>query len=555
MPKPKWYVLDRTDNPGYTDFKNDALRVDAIASVFPVFFLLVAALVCLNTMTRMVEEERGEIGIYKALGYNNFKIISSYLIYVLVATLFGSVIGLLIGYNVLPRVIFGVYSFTYYLPNIIIYIDPLMFTLITLVAILLILSVTVFSCYNELKEQPASLLRPKPPKKGKKIFLENIKWIWRHISFTGKVTIRNLFRYKKRIFMTIIGIAGCTALTLTGFGLRDGISSIVKLQYGKIFKYTGLLVLNEEINTIDDEFKTILEKEKITDKLLVRQELFSFKTSDKKHDFYLMVPQTNKIDKFIDLRNRTTTEQYELNDDGVIITEKMAQLLGIKKGENIKIRNSDNSLFIVKVNEIVENYAYHYMYMSNNYYEKIFGTKPNYNIILFNSNNENKDQQATNLIDSGKVLNVNFTYNNIKTFDTMVSSLNKIVLVILGASCLLAFVVLYNLTTINITERIREIATIKVLGFYDKEVSSYIYKETVTLTIIGIFVGLFLGVFLHAFVMKTAEMDFIMFSKNIKFISYVLSFGITLFFSALVLLVTHFKLKKIDMIESLKSVE
>ena len=555
IPRPEWYVLDRTDNPGYIDFKNDALRVDAIARVFPVFFLLVAALVCLNTMTRMVEEDRTQIGIFKALGYSNPKIMSSYIAYVSIATVLGSIVGLLIGYNILPRVIFGVYSFTYYLPDIVIYINPIMFITITLVALGLIMSVTLFSCYKELEEQPASLLRPKAPKKGKKIFLENIKIIWNRISFTGKVTIRNLFRYKKRIIMTIVGISGCTALTLTGFGLRDGISSIVKLQYGKVFKYDAMFVLNNDVESIDSDLNSLLKQNNIDSPMLFHQELFSFRQNDKKHDFYMMIPEYSDVSKYINLQNRVTKEKYSITDDGVIITEKMAELLNAKVGDNIKIRNSDNMLYIVKVNAIVENYAYHYMYMSSNYYEKIFGNKPLYNTIFSNIDIDSREDISSNLIESGKILNTNFTIDNIKTFDTMIDSLNKIVLVILGASFLLAFIVLYNLTTINITERIREIATIKVLGFYDREVSSYVYRETIALTIIGMFVGLFLGVFLHAFVMKTAEMDFIMFSKDIEFISFVLSGVITIIFSVIVQIITHYKLKKIDMIESLKSVE
>ena len=355
--------------------------------------------------------------------------------------------------------------------------------------------------------------------------------------------------------MTVIGIAGCTALTLTGFGLRDGITSIVKLQYGKIFKYDAMFVLDNDVENLDNELITLLEKNNIDNPMLVHQELFSFKQGNKKHDFYMMIPKENDISKYINLQNRTTNQKYELNDDGVIITEKMAELLNAKTGDNIKIRNSNNELYFVKVNAIVENYAYHYMYMTNNYYQKVFGNKPLYNTIFSNVDNDKQDEISTSLIESGRVLSTNFTTNNIKTFDTMIDSLNKIVFVILGASCLLAFIVLYNLTTINITERIREIATIKVLGFYDKEVSSYVYRETIALTIIGMFVGLFLGIFLHAFVMKTAEMDFIMFSKKIEFISFVLSGVITIIFSVIVQIFTHFKLKKIDMIESLKSVE
>ena len=555
--KPEWYLLDRTDNIGYTDFKNDAERVDSIASVFPVFFIVVAALVCLNTMTRMIEEERTQIGIYKALGYNNYSIIFNYILYVFVPTFLGSLIGLIIGYNILPRVIFDAYAFSYKMPKLSIYIDPLTFISIMVVAILSVILVTIYSANKELREEPAFLLRPKAPKKGKKIFLERLKFIWKHINFTGKVTIRNLFRYKKRIFMTVIGIAGCTGLMLTGFGLRDSISSIVKLQFEDTFKYNAMLVLNEDVENYTEDITKILSDNKINDKTLIKQELLSFKTGTKKHDVYLMVPKvSDELYKYISFKDYKTNKDVELNDNGAIITEKMAKLLDAQVGDNIKIRDNNNQLYFIKVNNIVKNYTYHYMYMTNSYYEKVFEKDITYNTIVANTDeNINQTELSENLIESNKFLNINFTEDNIETFDTIIGALNNIVILILFFACLLAFTVLYNLTTINITERVREIATIKVLGFYDKEVSSYIYRETIVLTIMGIALGLFLGVFLHRFVMAAAEQDMIMFEVNIKTLSYILSIIITIIFSVVVQIFTHFKLKKIDMIESLKSVE
>ena len=334
IPKPTWYLMDRTDNANYSDFKNDALRVDAIAKVFPVFFLLVAALVCLNTMSRMVEEERTQIGIFKALGYSNFKIMFCYIFYVSIATLLGGIIGLMIGYQVLPRTIYGIYSFTYYLPDIIIYINPIHFTLIILIALILTNLVTMFSCYRELSEVPASLLRPKAPKAGKKVFLERINFIWKRIKFSGKVTIRNLFRYKKRIFMTVIGIAGCTALMLTGFGLKDSITDMIDIQFGNIFKYDDVLVLDKEIQTIDSNLDSLLIKNNLVDPLLIKQEMYSFKANSKNHDFYIFVASdADLLKKYISLRNSDTQKELSLSDDGVIITEKMAELLNLKIGD------------------------------------------------------------------------------------------------------------------------------------------------------------------------------------------------------------------------------
>lgn len=556
IPKPTWYMLDRTDNPNYSDFKNDALRVNAIAKVFPVFFLVVAALVCLNTMSRMVEEERTQIGIFKALGYSNFKIMFCYIFYVSIATLFGGIIGLLIGYQVLPRTIYGIYSFTYYLPDIIIYINPIHFILIIIIALLLTNLVTMFSCYKELKEVPALLLRPKAPKAGKKVILEKIGFIWNKINFSGKVTIRNLFRYKKRIFMTIIGIAGCTALMLTGFGLKDSITDMIDIQFGEIFNYDDILILDESINSIDQNLESLLTDNNLINPLLVKQEMYSFKANDKNHDFYIFVASdTEQLKDYVTLRNRDTKKVLNMADDGVIITEKMADLLNLKIGDYVEARNSSNELVLLKVNGITESYIYHYAYMTSQYYEKVFNQEISYNSIMSDVKSNNHDEISTSLINSNRFVNVTFISDNMDKFNSMVESLNKIVFVILIAACMLAFIVLYNLTNINIRERIREIATLKVLGFYDREVSNYVYREILILTVIGIACGLFLGIFLHKFVMVTAEMDFIMFKRGINISSYVYATLVTILFSLIVLITTHFKLKKIDMIDSLKSVE
>ena len=554
--KPVWYLLNRTNNVGYVNYKEDATKVAAIAKIFPVFFIIIVYLISLNTMTRMIEEERTEIGILSSLGYSKTKIILTYLFYVLLATILGLTFGLLIGYNVIPRIIYSVYTSTYILPDITITVTLWAFIFVVLVTILLMLIVTLITCYKELKDYPSNLLRPKAPKKGKKVLLERILFIWKRLSFTWKVTIRNMFRYKKRIIMTVLGIAGCTALLLTGFGLKDGIGSIVPLQYGNIIKYDATLVLDKKLKTMDSKLKETLKNNKIKDSILINQSSYTFNAKDKEHDVFLVVSsKSDDFKKYLNLENIKNNKRVTIPDYGVVMTEKMAQLLDVSVGDSFKIRDSDNQLYILYVSDIVKNYTLHYLYMSDIYYEKVFEKEIEYNVIIANLDEVDHDEFAKNLIAEDNILTINFTSDNIKTFNGIVKGLNKIVYLIVGASCLLAFIVLYNLTTININERIREIATLKVLGFYDNEVSSYVYRETVMLTLIGILLGYFLGAILHRFVIITAETDNILFLKEIKWQSYIYAFIITIVFTIIVRMFTYVKLKKINMIESLKSVE
>lgn len=541
---------------GYDSLEGDADRVSRIAKVFPVFFLLVAALVCMNTMTRMVEDERGEIGILKALGYKNYQIVFTYLLYVLIASVIGSIIGVLIGCNILPRVIFEIYSFIYRFPPLSVQIKWKEVALIIGCMTFLMLFVTYLVCYKMLKEKSADLLRPKAPKIGKKILLERISFLWTKINFTWKVSLRNLFRYKKRIFMTVLGIAGCTALTLTGFGLRDSIVGIVKRQFSIIQTYDGIFILKQSVSELNEKITTILEENEQENPTLMKQELYTFSSNNKEHDVYVVIPSSNEeYETYVKLQTRGGKEKLSIMDNGVIINEKMATILHKKVGDFITIQDQNQKEYELKINGITENYVYNYIYMDKKYYEEIFDKNVSYNMIITENKADNHDQVISNLLDSGYFYNASFMDDSISNFQTMIDNLNQIVVVILIAACLLEFIVLYNLTTINMMERVREIATLKVLGFYDKEVSSYVYRETILLTIFGIFVGLFLGIFLHQFVMQTAEMDFMMFQRTINGISYVYTSIITVLFSIVVLLFTHFKLKKIDMIESLKSVE
>lgn len=554
--KPEWYLLDRNDNNGYSSVWDDALKVDAIAGIFPIFFIVVVALMCFNTMNRMVEEERGEIGTLSSLGYGSFRIINGYLFYIFFATVIGVTIGLLIGYTLIPNVIYSIYNANYILPKLQINIKLLPFFIIILITLGLMSLIAIISCLKELKNAPATILRPASPKAGKKVFLEHIKFIWKRLSFTGKVTARNMFRYKKRIIMTVLGVVGSTALLLTGFGLRDSISSLADLQYGKINHYDALMVFQNTFTNLTDDITTKLANDSITEYMPIYQASFTFEANELSHDVYLIaLSNPEEIETFITFNSKVNNE-FAFPSDGVVISEKMANLLNVEIGDFIKLRNSNNELVVLPVSEIAENYTMHYVYMSEQTYEKYFETELEYNMIMTNLNDEiNHDELASEWMDTGLISTINFTEDNIEVFDNMVGGLNLIVLLIIGASCMLAFIVLYNLTTINIAERIREISTLKVLGFYDKEVSSYVYRETLFLTIFGILLGLVAGIFLHMYVINVAETDNILFLHDILWPSYIYSFLIIIFFTIIVQIITNQRLKKIDMVESLKSVE
>ena len=554
--KPEWYLLDRTSNNGYTSIYEDAMKVDSIAKVFPVFFILVVALMCFNTLTRMVEEERGEIGTLVSLGYSRSLIMGGYIFYVFFAAIIGITSGLLAGYTIIPNVVYQVYHSNYILPQLEVSIKIIPFLILVFSFLTMMFLITILSCQKELRNNPANIIRPKLPRKGKKVLLEKVSFFWKRLSFTSKVTVRNMFRYKKRIIMTVLGIAGSTALLLTGFGLKDSINKLIKLQYEEIIHYDALFVMQNNYQELSKELKEKLNSSGVINYLPIYQESFTFDAKDISHDVYLMVFENEtKHNQYVTL-NSKVNKKFIFPKDGVVITEKMAKLLNAKIGDLIKIRNNQNELYLVKVSEIVENYTLHYMYMTKESYEKMMEKNISYNMIIANLKDDvNEENLATNWISDNKVSAINFTSDNLKTFTIMVDSLNKIVYLIIFASCLLAFIVLYNLTTINITERVREISTLKVLGFYDKEVSNYVYRETFMLTIFGIAFGLLLGVFLHSYVMNVAETDNILFFHFINWYSYILTCLTIIGFSVIVQVFTHFKLKKIDFIEALKSVE
>jgi len=559
--RPKWYVLDRNSNAGYASYEDDTGRVDAIAKIFPVFFFIVAAFVCLTTMTRMVEEHRTQIGTYKALGYGNLAIASKFLIYAAIASIFGSVVGLSVGLKLFPYVIADAYGMLYKLPQILMPLRMDYIFWITLGALVCTSTAVYFACYKELREHPSSLMRPKSPKMGKRVLLERVPFIWSRLNFFSKVTVRNLFRYKKRMVMTLLGVAGCTALMLAGFGLRDAISSIIPLQYGEVFKYNSMIVMDENTKAADkiDANNKLEFNQNIKEILKIRLKNLEAGSDDNWQKINLLVPQDlNEIDKFISIHEMGNKKPIKLNDDGVVIGEKLAKLLDLKVGSEMAIKEGEFKKVTVKVAAINENYTLHYVYMTPKLYEKVFGEEPVLNSVLINMQEVSKqaeDKISTDLVDNNAILQVNFTSSNKKSFSDMVNSLNSIVFVMIISAGALAFVVLYNLTNINITERIREIASIKVLGFYDLEVSKYVFRENIILTVMDTCVGLLGGIVLNKFVLQTSETDVVMFGREIYWYSYTLAAALTIAFAVLVNILMHFKLKKISMIESLKSVE
>lgn len=561
--RPEWYVLDRETNVGYASYVQDTDRVASLADVFPIVFFLVAALISLTSMSRMVEEQRIEIGTLKALGYNKEQIARKYLVYATLATVVGGITGLFIGFNFLPKIVADMYAMVYDVPEVILQFNFDIALLGMIAAIISTVGATLYTCIKELIHNPATLMRPKSPKAGKRVILERITIIWKHLSFTSKVTARNLFRYKKRFMMTIIGVCGCTSLIIAGFGLRDAIANMIPNQFGEIDKYNISISLKEEkygddLEKIEND---IAENEEIVNILGVNVQSVKIIKNDNNQSIQLIVPEdTSKLPNFVDLRNRKNPEErYSLNNTGVVVSEKLSELLDIKEGDEIELENSDGDRRNVKVSKITENYIMHYIYMSPELYNNVFDDRIGSNMI-YAVTQDLTEQQENNLgerllQDAENVSGVSFTSASEGMFSTVMENMDMVVWILIIAAGLLALVVLYNLLNANISERIRELATIKVLGFYDKEVYSYIGRETIILTIIGMLVGLIGGNVLTMYVLKTCELDITMFDPNIELLSYVWGILITVFFAIIVNIITYFSLKKIDMIESLKSVE
>ena len=561
---PKWYVQTREDAlTEYQGYGDNADRMRSIGKVFPVLFFLVAALISLTTMTRMVEEQRVQIGTMKALGYGKAAIAGKYIGYALIATLGGSIFGVLAGEKILPFIIIYAYMILYkHLPAILVPYHMSYALQASGIAVACTLIATIASCYKELAAEPAELMRPAAPKQGKRILLERIGIIWKHLNFTWKSTVRNLIRYKKRFFMTIFGIGGCMALMVVGFGLKDCIYEIVSLQYEKVQFYDAATYMSDDISEENrQQLHDYLDQNAdIKETIEARMQKTDVKSASGKKTLYLMVPSDNeKIEDFLSFHSRTNKDEvYSLKKDEVILTEKMASLLNVKVGDELTIEDEDRGDQTVTVGAICENYMSHYLYLSPEKYKELYGVPAEYNTIIY-SVKDGKDDQiekiGTKLLSMDGVLNVSYTSSIEGRLDDMLRSLNLVIVVLIVSAGMLAFVVLYNLNNINITERQRELATLKVLGFYDGEVASYVYRENILLTIIGSVVGMVLGNLLHRYIILTVEVEEAMFGRQIHWQSYLYSFLFTVAFSLFVNWVMFYKLKKIDMVESLKSVE
>ena len=561
---PKWYVQTREDAlTEYQGYGDNADRMRSIGKVFPVLFFLVAALISLTTMTRMVEEQRVQIGTMKALGYGKAAIAGKYIGYALIATLGGSVFGVLIGEKILPFIIIYAYMILYkHLPAILVPYHMSYALQASVIAVACTLIATIASCYKELAAEPAELMRPAAPKQGKRILLERIGIIWKHLNFTWKSTVRNLIRYKKRFFMTIFGIGGCMALMVVGFGLKDCIYEIVSLQYEKVQFYDAATYMSDDISEENrQQIQEYLDQNAdVKETIEARMQKTDVKSASGKKSLYLMVPSDDeKIEDFLSFHSRTKKDEvYSLKKDEVILTEKMASLLNVKVGDKLTIEDEERGDQTVTIGAICENYMSHYLYLSPEKYEELYGKPAEYNTIIY-SVKDGKDDQiekiGTKLLTMDGVLNVSYTSSIEGRLDDMLKSLNLVIVVLIVSAGMLAFVVLYNLNNINITERQRELATLKVLGFYDGEVASYVYRENILLTIIGSVVGMVLGNLLHRYIILTVEVEEAMFGRQIHWQSYLYSFLFTVAFSLFVNWVMFYKLKKIDMVESLKSVE
>lgn len=557
--KPKWHIFNRLDNVAYKELINASDNIKKLGNVFPLIFFGIAVLVSLISMMRMIEEDRTENGTLKSLGYNNFEITSKYIIYSLFATITGSILGIFLGSYLIPYVIWNIYKKLFFIPEFIYLINNSYNAIGLWICILCICGTAIFVCTHNLKDVPANLMRPKEPKSGKKIFVEKITFIWKKLKFSDKITIRNIFRYKIRVLTTIFGIAGCTALILAGFGLKDSIKNVTNYQFNNIFKYDKMLMINEHKDY--NQIKNSLENDLYVNKIVeVNTQNITISYNGEEQNVTTLTPnnfeELNNVISLIDINDNKKINN-EIIENTCIISEKTSKLLNIEVGDKITLLDNENNQKQLKVSYITKNYINQYLYITKNTYNNLFG-EYNINSLLVDLNNITKEEKSSfdkNYINNGYAVAI-IDNEDIKTsMNDMLSSINSIVAILIIAATALAFVVLYNLSNINISERKREIATLKVLGFYPKEVDKYINSETIILTIIGIVLGLFFGSYLSHFIISTCEPDYIMFDRQVYTISYIYSSLITIIFTIIVNIVTHYNLKKINMIESLKNVE
>ena len=555
--KPKWYIYDRLDNTSYKELINASDNLKKIGNIFPIIFFAISVLVSLISMMRMIEEDRVENGTLKSLGYNSFHITLKYVIYSLLATTIGSSVGAIFGSYMIPSVIWNIYKKIFFIPKFIYLLKSDYNALGLWICILCICGTSVIVCIKNLREVPANLMRPKAPKSGKKILLERINFIWKKLKFSDKITIRNIFRYKSRVITTVLGIAGCTSLILAGFGLKDSIKDVTDFQFNNIIKYDKLLMTNESINQIDIE-KELLNDDKVENFTNVNTQNIKVLFNDEEQEVTMITPDDfNSISKSISLIDlKTNNVINNISDNSCIISEKTAKLLDIDVGDKISLLDNDNNKYDIKVSYIIKNYINQYLYINKNTYNNLFKDyKINSILISLKDEDKNSKEFDKKYISNGYALTIVDNDDIKSSMNDMLGSIDSIVAILIIAAASLAFVVLYNLSNINISERKREIATLKVLGFYPSEVDKYINRETVLLTILGIGIGLLFGSYLSHFIISTCEPDYIMFDRHVYTLSYFYSLFITVIFTIIVTIVTHFNLKKINMVTSLKNVE
>lgn len=557
---PEWYVWDRSNNVSYSSFTGNVDKLTAITTIFPVFFFLVAALVVSTTMTRMVEEERLQIGTLKALGYTRREIMQKYLWYAFAAAVCGTLVGLTIGFRVFPTIIWSAYSMMYYMPTIYTPWRALQAVFAGGTLTVLTIGVTALACRASLREVPATLMLPRAPKAGKRILLERITPLWRRFPFTWKVTCRNLLRYKKRFWMTVIGVAGCMSLLVAGFGISDSLNAIITKQFGDISHYDLMTIVTKEEATAEGPVHEYLyESDAFSESLTVAVENTRQESPDGEVDAYIMVPQdVTRFADFLDLHERLSRDPTPLGEEGVVLTEKLAKALGVSAGDTIILENADEETGTFVVSGVCEHYVSNYVYMSAATYEAGFGEPVAYNAVISKMTDDSQEAHDTisaELLDMDNVASLTFTQDSVTQVLNMLNSIDAVVVLIIVCAACLAFVVLYNLSNINIADRIKEIATIKVLGFYDREVDAYVNRESAALTLIGTLFGVFGGIALHQFIIVTVEVDAVMFGREIQPLSFLYAIALTLLFSTLVNLVMGRSLKKISMVESMKAPE
>lgn len=557
MKTPSYTFDQRAENPGFQEYGDLSERIAAIANVFPVFFFFIAALITFTTMTRMVEENRREIGTLKALGYSRFEIAIKYIIYALSAAIIGIVLGSVIGTHTLPRLVFELSSDRYNFPGVEAFYLSRPIVQATIAFLFASLGAALLVLMRELHEKPAELLQPKAPKPGKRIFLERITPIWSRMSFNSKVSYRNLFRYKSRMIMAVIGIAGCAALMVAGVGLKDSLSSVGDKQFGPIIDYDAIVTLKDQPDRAAVE-KIFTDKEKITSHLGMMNQTVELKQKGQANQkLTMMVPESRKaFDQYLHLKQQE--KKFTLPEEGAVITQKIAELFDLKKGDSLTVYDEDQQPFKIRIANISDNYLGNFLYLSKDYYQKVRGTSFAVNSYLLKSKKMSKSEEedlSKTLLNSEQVTNTSFISTQIETQEHSMDNLDGIVWIFVVLSGLLAFIVLYNLTNINVSERLRELSTIKVLGFYDREVTSYIFRENFVFTILGILFGYGLGIILTKFILDQASMETITFPLVIRAGAYLLAGGLTILFSVIVMVATHFRLQHINMIDALKSNE